>query len=143
MPFNAPWYDQYQIAAGYNNASALKPIEGFIPSGDRSFAPPSAYSSFNAGMMKIRLDGTVYLAGYPSAIWLFTVLTRKQYQFLMSTYSTGGTAYSGKVTIKTRKPDGSFGNYNAVMLLPLLPELNRVLTLYRDVPVKFTRLVAI
>ncbi len=142
MPSYAPW-QEYAIAAGWNNTALLKTIESITPPSDRPFYPVNGYSSFNPGAIRIRGDGSIYLAGYPSCGWRFSAMTRKQYQYLMSTYTVGGNSYSGKVTIRTRKDDGTFANYNAVLLLPILPEVQRVLKLYRDVEIRFSRLVAI
>lgn len=139
MPSYAPWYE-YAIAAGWNNTTGLRNIESLTPSGDKPFRTPNAYSAFNPGTLRLRADGIAYVEGFPSTAWLLDVLTRKQYQFLMTTYSTGGNSYSGKVTIRTMTPSGSYANYNAIMLLPIMPELDRAFKIYRSVQIRFTRL---
>lgn len=137
------WY-QYQIAAGYNNAGALVNIESLTPSGDRPFHVPDGWSQFDLGVEKIRLDRLSTLAGYPATAWVFAALTRKQYAYLQSTYTSGGASYRGKVTIKTIKADGqTFANYNAVMVLPKLTESQRRGGAYPDVKVQFIGLVAL
>lgn len=140
MPSYAPWYD-YAIAAAYNNASGLKRIETIIPSGEsKAFPPVNAYSAYNPGTLRLRADGLAYITGYASTEWRFSYLSVVHYRYLISTYSTGGNSYAGKVTIRTRIADGTFANYNAIMLLPILPKLNRTYLKYRDVVIRFTRL---
>lgn len=139
MPSYAPW-QEYAIAAGWNSANLLKNIESIIPAGDRAFCAPNAYSAYNPGTLRLRADGVAYVEGFPSVTWMMAILTRKQYQYLMTTYSTGGNSYSGKVTIRTMTPSGSYANYNAIMLLPIMPELDRAFKLYRSVQIRFTRL---
>lgn len=143
MSIYKPWQPDYELAYGWNNASALRSIESLIPNGDRGFVPVQGYSAYNAGNVIIRMDGLIYLQGFPSAVWIFSAMTRAQYQYLIANYTVGGISYSGYVTLRTRKDSGSFANFNAVINLPLLPELQRARKLYRDVPVRFSRLVAI
>lgn len=133
----------YQMAVGWNNASALLSVEQFPATGLKPWSPVDGYSTYNPGKRVIRLDGQIYLSGYPSCDWPFSYWTREHYQYLLSTFSTGGSSYSGKVTIKTRVSSGAFANYNAIMQLPFLPELARKRTLYITPVLRFTRLVAI
>ncbi len=130
----------YGIAAGWNNTPSN--IEGITPTSDRKFFPPTAFSSFNPGTIRVRADGQLYETGFESVTWRFSVLTRKQYQYLMTTYSTGSNSYSGKVSIRTIGVDGNYADYNAIMILPTLPELTRQFIAYRDVDVRFIRLTA-
>lgn len=133
---------QYEIASGYNQAT-LTNIEAIKPPGGTYFYPPSAYSAFNPGTVRIRVDGQIYNTGFPSATWHFDTMFRDQYQYLMQNYSTGGNSYSGTVTVQTRAVNGSYVPYNAVMVLPTLPEMERNFISFRNVSVKFTRLQAI
>lgn len=142
MPTYAPW-QEYALAYGNNNAASLQSIESITPSGDRGFVAVQGYSSYDEGIVNVRQDGLIYISGYPTAAWVFSALTRKQYQYLQSNYTVGGTSLSGYVTVRTRKEDGTFANFNAVLLLPKLPELNRRRKLYQDVTIRFVRLVAI
>ncbi len=129
----------YAIAPGYNQAT-LTNVESLRPNGGKYFYPPSAYSAFNPGSVRIRMDGQVYNTGFPSAAWHFDTMFRDQYQYLMQNYSIGGNSYSGTVTVQTRDVAGTYTPYNAVMILPPLPEIERNFTAYRNVTVKFTRL---
>jgi hypothetical protein len=137
-----PLYD-YQIADGYDSAGSLVNIEAITPSGDRAFAAPQAFSSFAPGVLRIRADGLSYLAGFQSFIWLFSVLTRAQWQHLQDTYSTGGNSYTGKVTVRSRNIDGTYTNYNAIINIPILPDLDRQFTAYKQVRIEFTRAVSL
>lgn len=137
-----PLYD-YQIADGQNNAAGLVNIEAITPSGDRAFAAPQAFSSFNPGVLRVRADGLSYLAGFQSFTWLFSILTRAQWQYLQDNYSTSGNSYSGKVTVRSRNIDGTYTNYNTLINIPLLPDLDRQFTAYKQVRIEFTRAVSL
>jgi hypothetical protein len=131
---------QYGIAVGWNNTPTN--VESIVPTSDRKFFPPTAFSSFSPGTIRVRADGQLYETGFESVTWRFSVLTRKQYQYLMTTYSTGGNSYSGPVSIETIGPAGTYITRNAIMILPTLPELTRQFIAYRDVDVRFIRLTA-
>lgn len=139
MPSYAPWYE-YAIAAGWNNPALLKALESITPVGDKPFRPPNAYSAFNPGTLRLRADGIAYVEGFASTTWTLSVMTRAQYRYLMANYTIGGNSYSGKVTIKTMTPAGTYTNYNAIMLLPIMPDLDRAFKIYRNVQIKFIRL---
>lgn len=133
---------EFKLVAGYNNAGSLVNIEDITPSGDwRGFAVPDGFASYSPGERKTRPDGIDYTRGYPVVTWRFGGITRKQYLYLRSTYCSGGL--SGKVTVRTLKEDNTYGNFNAVMHVPQLPELTRRLGSYEDCDVTFTRLVAL
>lgn len=135
-----PQYD-YKIAAGWNQPDgSLVNIEAIRPVGGKYFYAPSAYSSFNPGSVRLRMDGNVYNTGFPSADWQFSTLWRDQFQFLQQEYTVGGNSYSGNVTVQTRNIEGTYTKYNAVLVLPTLPEIERNFTAYRNVSIKFTRL---
>jgi hypothetical protein len=107
---------QYAIASGYSVAlNSLTNIETISVSG-RRFTAPKALGSFDPGIFRVRPDGTLYLAGYPSQRWLFEVITFAQYNYLRSTYCAGG--YAGKVTVYTRPGTEAYARYNAVLRLP-------------------------
>lgn len=134
---------QYAIAAGHDNAIGLVNIEAIKPTGDKFFVPPEAYSSFDDGVLRMRADGTRYTTGRKSFTWPFKVWTVAQYRYLMTTYTTGGNSYSGPVTVKTRAPGGTYANYNAILLLPELPDLARRYLTYRGPVLIFADAVAI
>ncbi len=115
-------------------------MEALRPDGGKYFYPPSAYSAFNPGSVRIRMDGQIYNTGFPSADWHFDTMFRDQYRYLQSNYTTGGNSYSGTVTMKTPNVAGTYTPYNAIMILPPLPEIERNFTAYRNITVKFSRL---
>lgn len=135
------FYD-FQLAVGYNNAANLTNIESITPSGDyRAFTVPDGFASYSPGQTKQRPDGIIYTSGYPTTTWRFGGMTRKQYIYLRDTYCNDGL--SGKVTVRTLKEDGTYSNFNAVMIVPQLPELSRRGAAYEDVDVRFVRMVAL
>jgi hypothetical protein len=69
---------------------------------------------YEAGTFVDRLDGNVAGSGFPKVIWQFDVLT----QAMVTALRTICPGYSASVYIKTRKPDGTFGTYTAVMVWP-------------------------
>lgn len=139
-----PVYD-YKIGAGYNlPAGSLTNIESITPSGDTAFYPPVSYGLFNPGDFKIRGDGKVYLSGFPSTQWIWTGnpggrITQKQARYLQDTYAGGG--YSGTVTIQTQTDNpGTYGRFNAVMILPKLPDAGKNFNVFQQYAVSFSRL---
>jgi len=133
---------QYKIAAGHDLPSgSLTNIEAIKPTNDRYFYAPEGYYAINPGTIRLRLDGTNYETGYPSTRWRFMTMTRAQYQYLISTYSTGGNSYSGNVTINTR--DATAGTYvkrNAIMHIPTPEQLTPNFTVVQNIEIKFSRL---
>lgn len=133
----------YKIAAGHNQAGSLIDIQAITPTGDKPFVPPRAYSSWSDGIIRTRADGAKYVTGRVSFTWPFDVLTTAQYRYLVTTYCTDDDGYSGLVTVRTRKRDGTFANYNATIYVPALPELDRKYLSYRNVVITFAEVVAI
>lgn len=134
------FYD-YRIAAGFNNAVGLVNVEKIAIAGERGFIMQN-YGHFNPGAFKVRGDGTLFLSGFGSTSWIFEAITKNQFRYLQETYCNNG--YSGKVTIRTRTDDPDvYANYNAIMILPKLPDLRKVTSGFADNRVTFTRLVAI
>lgn len=144
MPNFAVFAPEFQIAATWNSAASLRRIASITPASDvLPFAPPAGYAFFNPGTLIIRADGLSYVAGYPSTIWRFSYMTRLQYAYLIATYSSGGNSYAGQVTVRTIKQDKTYANYNAIMRIPFLPELQHKRAKIYDVDIRFSRLVAI
>lgn len=131
----------YKIAVGYNQPSgSLVNIETIRPSGDiRNFYAPEAYSAYNPGTPRYRLDGQNYNTGFPSTQWKFRNMTRLQYQYMRSQYCIGG-GYSGTVTIQSTDQNGTQTRYNAIIQVPRTNELQRNFTAYTDVVISFIRL---
>lgn len=138
-----PTFTDYQISAGNNNAAGLTKLGKITPSGDIPFCEPTARLNYSPGMRRLRLDGTIYAAGWKSQEWTLGFLTLKQYDHLKTTYCGGG--YSGLVTVRTRFNSGGYANYNAVLQLPTEAELeqNRGGNKWTNVPLKLMNLVAL
>lgn len=137
------WYPDNQIAVGNNNAAGLAALEGVTPSGDtRAFVTPTAYPHYDPGTFKMREDGTLYIAGYAAARWVFPVLTKLQVAYLMTTYCSGG--WSGAVTVRLRLGTPSaYANYNAVLVLNKFDPSGFKQGYFVDYVLTFTRLEAI
>lgn len=141
-------YPNIQIAVGNDNAAGLSAFETVLASYDtfRTSHPglaPLTWGQYNPGQYRVRGDGTVFLAGTPSIEWIVGIMTRAQLRGLMDDYCAGG--YSGKVTIKDRLDDATtYANYNAVMILPKLTELQtRQFIYWENIVIRMTRLVAL
>lgn len=132
----------YAIAAGHNQAASLINFERIQPTGEPYFLAPQNFGHFDPGAIRIRGNGTIYLAGFGSTSWIIEAITKGQFRYLMETY--GGNSYSGLVTIKTRTDDPDvYANYNAVMRLPKLEEMRKVTSGFADCRIRFHRLVAL
>ena len=131
----------FSLAAGHNNAAGLVNVENILPSSDRYFWPPKTPGGFNPGELIGRADDIIVTVGYASFVWVFDVLTLAQYNYLITTYSTGGNTYSGKVTVRTVNAANSYANYNATMKIPPQPTRNFIRR--TGVEIQFTRAVTI
>lgn len=133
----------YQIAAGNNNAAGLTNIEDITPSGDEAFLAPDGIGKYRPGATaQIRGDGTIVWAGYPSTSWEFSYLTLAQIRYLQTTYCSNG--YSGLVTIRTHTDNNeTYANFNAVMILPVLPDTPLLYPVITNYSIRFTRMVAL
>jgi hypothetical protein len=122
----APRYD-YRIGAGWNlPLGSLTNIENIKPTGDVNFYPPRSFGTYNPGQYRIRGDGQVYTAGFPTLDWPWFGnpegrLTPAQAYKLSTDYCNGGQ--SGKVTIYSKqKQSNIYLRSNAVMILSPYPE---------------------
>lgn len=136
------WQPFLQLAVGYNNAAGLVALQSITPTNDKPFYPIQNYGTFDPGQFRTREDGTLYVAGYASAQFVFNVITRRQVEYLQDTYCA--TSWSGKVTVKMRTDDpDTYANYNAILLLTKLSEATRRQKVFVDYVVSFTRMEAI
>lgn len=135
-------YYTHSIAAGHGVALvSLVNIEDITPSGDVAFKYPLASPLFDPGVFRIRGDGTVYTAGFPSVEWKFIGMTKKQYEYARTTWCAGG--WGGLVTIYTRPGTIAYARYNATLTLPKPSDLKWETSAFGDVTFKFTRLVVL
>lgn len=130
----------YGIAAGYNVAAISIPaFTSIIPSGDRAFYPPKGQGLYAPGLRRDLPNGDDYWSGYPFQDWLWDALTRKQFEYLQSTYCGGG--YAGKVTVMTRPGTDAYARYNAWLKLKTLPESDSLFFANRRYTARLTRMV--
>lgn len=135
-------YYSHSILTGHNVALvSLINIEAIVPSGDVAFNYPLASPLYDPGTYRVRGDGTVYVAGFPSIEWKFTGLTKKQYEYARTTWCAGG--FSGYVTIYTRPGTIAYARYNATLVLPKPTDITWSVSAFAEVTFKFTRLVAL
>ena len=132
----------YKIAAGYNVAlNSLVNIESIRPTSDQYFYAPKAIPYGSPGAKKPKLNGVSYRSGYPYVDWQFGVLTRAQYEYLKTTYCSGG--YSGQVTIYTTVSGNTYARYNAVIDIPETAAIPDGFYAYKNVAVRMSHLVAL
>jgi len=133
----------YALAAGYNIALvSLLNIETITPTSDRPFYPPRAYGYSSPGQRKGRLNGLGFRAGFPVVEWHFSAMTRKQYEYLQSTYCGGWPSLSGLVTVYTTSGSSTYYRYNAVLDLPATLEApDGGFFAFKELVVKFYHLV--
>lgn len=133
---------QYAIASGYNVALAALSNWESLTAGGRRFYAPRMYGSFNPGIYRVRGDGTIYIAGFGSCVWMMDILRYAQYRLLQTSYCSSG--YSGLVTIYTQTDvPGTYARYNAVMTLPKHSESTPNDFIFEHAPIHFTRLEAL
>jgi hypothetical protein len=131
-------FQEYKIAAGYDNEAELQNVEYVIPGySDRISFYPRGRGNFDEGIMRTRSDGSVYFTGYQSFTWPLDFLSYSQWIYLQTNYCSGGTGLSGKVTVSTRLPNGTYANYNAVMILPKLKEADKLYGGIKGTEIKF------
>ena len=132
----------YKIAAGYNVAlNSLVNIETIKPTNEQYFYAPKAIPYGSPGAKKVKLNGVSYRSGYPYVDWQFGVLTRAQYEYLKTTYCSGG--YSGQVTIYTTVSGNTYARYNAVIDIPETAAIPDGFYAYKNVAVRMSHLVAL
>ena len=132
----------YKIAAGYNVAlNSLVNIETIKPTNDQYFYAPKAIPYGSPGAKKVKLNGVSYRSGYPYVDWLFGVLTRAQYEYLKTTYCSGG--YTGLVTVYTTVSGSTYARYNAVIDVPETAAITDGFYAYKNVAVRLSHLVAL
>jgi hypothetical protein len=136
-------FSQHALAAGLNVAlNALTNIERIKPTNDPYyFVAPQAIPHGSPGARMARLNGLSYRRGYPYVDWLFAVMTRLQYEYLKTTYCSGG--YSGLVTVYTTVSSMNYARYNAVLDIPETEAIPDGFYAYQKIPIRLSHLVAI
>lgn len=136
-------FQDYQLAAGHDNAGGLTNVETTIPASQQQTFLPQGRGNFDEGVLRVRGDGLTYLTGFQAFSWPLDVLPYAQWDFMRTTYTTGGNSFSGKVTVRTRLIDGTYANFNALLHLPEPPDETKKFVALRDTEILFTRAVAI
>lgn len=136
-----PTFTNYAIAAGHNNTGGYTKFGAIVPTSHIAFHEPIARPNYNPGIRHIRMDGRVYITGYPSQVWIIGFMSFIQYDYLLTTYCGGG--YSGLVSVKTRYLSVDYDDYNATLTLPTSDSLQSTGIGYQAVPLTFSRLIAI
>jgi hypothetical protein len=133
---------EYALSPGYNTTD-FTVIEGLVPfEGALPFQAFRGWATYDPGTFVIRGDGTLLIEGYPTAQWVFNMMTKYQLKHLMDAYCGG--SYSGLVTVKTTTdvPD-TLITCNAVMTIDKLPLQNPYFGNYLPATIRFTRIVPI
>ena len=135
-------FTDYRIGSGHDLPLIdLEYVELLVDAAGYRLPPPRALFQYTPGEYRIRADGEVYTAGYPSVVWLFTGLRVSGAAYLQTAFCGGG--WSGKVTVYTRTVDRTFARYNAVMILPSPDEVEQRGGILARYPVRLTRLEAL
>lgn len=113
-------YYDYSIAVGHNNAAGLINVESLIASaiGRPLAIPPRGVPVPDGSVRRTTLTGKQYAAGAKIITWSWNVIPQAGFASLINTFLGDFDTTSANVTIRTRKRDDTFSNYNAVMILP-------------------------
>jgi hypothetical protein len=127
-----------QWATGWDNSGNLQEVRQDLPvfSGSIYGADPATPND-SPGNIQIRADGLSSVNGYRIINWVFDLLTREQWTYIQTTYTVGGSSYSGKMTIRTLDEDNTYTNLNAYMYLPPKAQLERDNDFYLGVTISF------
>lgn len=110
----------YQRAITYGNVGTLTNLS----------VQPKSDGIFTAGEDIFAPNGNVYEDGFSFTEWVYTILEESEYVALLSELGLT-SAKSAPLTVRTRKNDDSFGNYNSIIIRP--SRLQRTYNGYRDV----------
>lgn len=127
MPFQ-----DYKIASGWNNAAGLANIETQFPKFQNEPLIVRG-RGFNPGLKRIGANFQVYTTGKRVIRWRFRVMSIAQFNYFVTTYTTGGNSYSGKNTIRTKDETDTYANYSVTSQLPSPDELEFKAGAYLDV----------
>lgn len=111
-------FQQYKIAAGWNNAAGLANVEDQFPRYQNKPLIVRGRGGFSPGVRRIRGNFSVSYSGKQIIRWRIRVMGINQYNYWQANYTTGGNSYSGKNTIRSRNGSDSFANYSVTSQLP-------------------------
>lgn len=106
-------YPELKIASGHDNEAGFVAIETVVATAPRCTPVPRGSVAERALSGKLRRDGSV------DVVWSWGILSHSDLDTLITTYLGTWDTDSAEVTIRTLKRDGTYGNYNAVMYLPV------------------------
>ena len=114
----------YKLAQGWNNAGSLSDV-----------TPQPRSLGILAGRRTQAGDRVIYEDGFRSVKWQWGFLTIDQWSALLTQAGLGDGTPSAKVTISTpRNYDRAFTNYNAVIVMPNLPDETRFeMSVFQDI----------
>ena len=132
----------YQIAAGNNNAAGLQNIEDVLTSSHRA---PRATPVPLGSVREVMLDQSVQDNGIKFVTWSWRILDKADLDTLVTAYLGDYDTSYALVTIKTRKRDDTYANYNATLVLPAEGQDYQMPTRAKctDVVLTFRNLVAL
>jgi hypothetical protein len=125
---------EYAIAADHDNEAGLDTWEDIRVSGRALTSSVQGLGTFDRGLERAYLDGSIEDTGTASWTWTIATMTLAEYAYLSTTYLNG--VRSGPVTARTRTEDGSYANFNVTATLQKGPTM--VAGHYEDVEIKFT-----
>lgn len=97
----------YQIASGYDNVAGLTQLD-----------PQPRCPGINSGRTIVSVDGMIYEDGYGNADLIYTVLTKDEYDSLLTQMGLTSVK-SAQVTVSLpQNQDRNFSNYNAIITKP-------------------------
>lgn len=111
MPFS-----QYALAGTFNRSGSLSNVEGTL------IYPPRANAVPLGTERLVMLDSSAQVNGAQVVTWQYGFLARSRLNSLVVGYLGSWDIPSAPVTMVTRKRDGTFGTFNAMMHLPLADE---------------------
>lgn len=116
----------YKIATGWNNAGSLNDV-----------VPQPRSLGIVAGRRTQGGDRVIYEDGFRSVKWQWGFMSTAQWSSFLTTAGLGDGTPSAKVTISTpRNYDRAFTNYNAVIVMPNLPDDTRFeMSVFQDIAV--------
>lgn len=132
-------YQQYALAVGFNSAGSLVNVETGVPTYQGHPMIVQGRGTWDEGIERERADKLSTLTGFQIFKWVVPVMGVNQYEYMQTTYTTGGNSLRGKVTVKTRSvsDDDTYANYNAVMHLPKRTDLDRKQNAFVKVEITF------
>jgi hypothetical protein len=131
-----------QIAVGNNNTAGLVAVEALTDSNGRFFEPVQYYPNTINGVRQLRGDLLQRNNGITSHFWISAYLSFEGYFYIYNTLLAA--SISAPVTIRTAiLRVNTFANYNCILTIPELGELERGIGYTPNFRWSFTNLTVI